>query len=272
MRITAITQCKNEEKILPFFLDYYTSFCDEIIIFDGNSADNSHNIIKSFLKNNRKCNIELRITDSVGVLDNIDEETIIKELNCNYNLSNGWNRNNGYKHLYTSHINEWILVVDCDEFFYHKDGVRNKLEQLQQEGISLPDTMGYNMVSKTFPKYKKGKFIFDEIKLGFYYKDQCKPTAFNSKMITNINLQPGCHWAKPEGNVVKGKEQDNDKLKILHFRFLGVEYVNKLAEFKFNDLSYINKKSGWGIHYEEHKNIKEDYFDMLLRDCKSVIE
>jgi len=40
MRITAITQCKNEEKILPFFLDYYTSFCDEIIIFDGNSADN----------------------------------------------------------------------------------------------------------------------------------------------------------------------------------------------------------------------------------------
>ena len=41
MRIVAICVCYNEEKLLPFFLDYYTSFCDEIVFFDGNLKINT---------------------------------------------------------------------------------------------------------------------------------------------------------------------------------------------------------------------------------------
>ena len=42
---------------MPFFLEYYTSFCNEIIFFDGNSTDNTHEIIKSYI-GKTKCNIE----------------------------------------------------------------------------------------------------------------------------------------------------------------------------------------------------------------------
>jgi len=271
MRITAIVQCKNEEKILPFFLDYYTSVCDEIIFFDGNSTDSTHKIIKSYFKNDYGCNIELRVNDSVGICDNIDEETIHKELNSNFNLSSGWCRNNGYKTLHTSHINDWILIIDCDEFIYHKIGLRNKLKDCRDKGISLPFTRGFNMVSKEFPEYKKEELIFSKIKKGFYFKDQSKDIIFDSKKITSINLQPGCHESKPDGYVDRGNEKDEDKIKILHYRFLSVEYINKLAEFKFKDKSKINVDNGWGHHYEEQKNVKEEYFDMLLRACEEVL-
>ena len=73
MRITTITVCYNEEKILPFFLDYYSSFCDEIIIFDGNSTDNTVSIIQSYARTS-KCNIELRISNSPNSVNGYDEE------------------------------------------------------------------------------------------------------------------------------------------------------------------------------------------------------
>ena len=113
MRITTITVCYNEEKILPFFLDYYSSFCDEIIIFDGNSTDNTVSIIQSYARTS-KCNIELRISNSPNSVNGYDEELLSKDLNFNYNLSLHYIRNNAWKNLFTKDINDWIIVVDVD--------------------------------------------------------------------------------------------------------------------------------------------------------------
>jgi len=48
MKICVLTNTFNEEKILPFFLDYYMNYVcvDKIIIIDGGSTDNTLNILK----------------------------------------------------------------------------------------------------------------------------------------------------------------------------------------------------------------------------------
>ena len=39
----------NEEKILPFILDYYSKICDKIYIYDNISTDSSDDIYLFFL-------------------------------------------------------------------------------------------------------------------------------------------------------------------------------------------------------------------------------
>jgi len=38
----------NEEKILPFTLDYYSSFCKKIFIYDNMSTDSSDDIYEQY--------------------------------------------------------------------------------------------------------------------------------------------------------------------------------------------------------------------------------
>ena len=50
MRIHAHILAFNEEKILPFTLDYYSLICEKIFIYDNMSTDSSDNIYKKYDK------------------------------------------------------------------------------------------------------------------------------------------------------------------------------------------------------------------------------
>ena len=50
MKIHAYILTYNEEAILPFTLDYYSSFCDKIIVYDNESTDSSDDIFKRYSK------------------------------------------------------------------------------------------------------------------------------------------------------------------------------------------------------------------------------
>ena len=50
MKIHAHILSWNEEKILPFTLDYYSSFCEAIYIHDNMSTDSSDEIYKKYPK------------------------------------------------------------------------------------------------------------------------------------------------------------------------------------------------------------------------------
>ena len=254
MRITTITVCYNEEKILPFFLDYYSSFSDEIIIFDGNSTDDTVNIIQSYARKT-KCNIELRISNSPNSVNSYDEELLRTELNFNYNLSLHYIRNNAWKYLFTNHINDWIIVVDVDEFMYHPDGLRNKLKEFKQHGVTHPNVQGFNMISDYFPTYTPGKFLFDEIKGGFWWKEQCKKVIFDSKHIKEINFLPGCHYCNPVGNVVSDTLSFKDQIKSIHYRYLGYDYFKNQDFNKYKRLSNSDIQNNLAIHYKQHSEM-----------------
>ena len=50
MLIDAYIVCWNEEKLLPFTLDYYSSFCDTIHLLDNHSSDDSLKIAATYPK------------------------------------------------------------------------------------------------------------------------------------------------------------------------------------------------------------------------------
>lgn len=48
LKIHAYFVCYNEEKILPFILDYYLSFCSKIFLFDNLSNDRTLEIARGY--------------------------------------------------------------------------------------------------------------------------------------------------------------------------------------------------------------------------------
>jgi hypothetical protein len=129
----------NEEKILPFTLDYYSSFCKKIFVYDNMSTDNSDNIYKEYPK------------------------VIVKKWNSN-NEINELNyieiKNTAYK---ISRVDkaDWVIVCDMDEFIY----ARKDFKTIKQYLCTLDDSVsqvlipwkifgsnGYNTINQSQPE------------------------------------------------------------------------------------------------------------------------
>jgi hypothetical protein len=107
--------------------------------------------------------------------------------------------------------------------------------------------IAYDMVSHSLPS-ADGQ-IYDEIKIGSRQPFYDKPILFVPQHIESMNFYPGGHHVLPEGQV---KLYQNDlALKLLHFKYLSVDYVvarRRLGESRRSD---INRQNKWGVEYEE---------------------
>lgn len=222
MKICVVSVTKNEEKILPFFLDYYQNFVgvDKIILYDGNSTDNTikiakeNEIVELIVQNHEKC----------------DERDLM------------WVRNESWKKIRNDY--DWIIVCDADEFLYHPE-IRTKLKEYQDKGITIPLVEGFDMISDIFPEFKKGNFLTNIIKTG--NKDANflnKKLVFNPRKV-DINYEVGCHGCNPTGDIVWG---DKEELKLLHYKWLSYEYVTKKTSYQYNRLSEYSLTNNYGIH------------------------
>lgn len=133
---------------------------------------------------------------------------------------------------------DWFIVVDIDEFIYHKD-TKQILEQYKEKGITILQIQGYGMVSDKIP-IDDGTQIYDQIKEGMHYTNYDKCAIFAPSV--DINYDGGCHKCRPSGNVYYAEDCD---IKLLHYKMLSLDYVIKKA--KNVKLSSINQKKRWGI-------------------------
>ena len=165
----------NEEKILPFTLDYYSNICDKIFIHDNMSTDSSDEIYKKYPK--------------VTVLkwnsnNQIDENNYLKI------------KNEEYKKY--SRDADWVIVCDCDEFLYH-ESLLNKLKEYYDKGVTIPYVVGYEMISETFPNYD-GELITEKIKIGYGEAPELsKHVVFNPKI--DIRYSTGAHSASSNNTI-----------------------------------------------------------------------
>ena len=229
-----MSNCYNEEKIMPFYLDYYLNFikADKIVIYDGGSTDNTPNIVKNYP------NIEFIVEDK-GKMD---------ERNLKDNRNEGWKK---YRYDY-----DWIIVCDMDEFIYHPN-LRNLLHKYDLEGITVPLISGYDMVSNDFPDFKKGKYLPSFIQNGVHEPIWLNKSAVFKPGVVNINYDFGTHSCSPTGNVKYSVESN---IKLLQYKWLSHEYVtNKSLESSLR-LSDWNLETGMASHYKAYaKTTKEDF-------------
>jgi hypothetical protein len=240
MKIHAHILAWNEEKILPFTLDYYSNICEKIFIYDNMSTDSSDEIYKKY--------------DKVEVIK-WDSNNEINEINY-INI-----KNNEYKKYSRGSGVDWVIVCDCDEILYHSNLI-NVLQKYKEIGVTVPKVCGHDMVSETFPNYD-GKLITEKVKIGSdRYQPMCKNIIFNPNV--DVSFGVGAH----SFSTTNGVFSETEELKLLHYKFLGKDYVKKLYIDRAKRLSEFNKQNKFGEHYF---NLPFKYMDEVLSKNQEVI-
>ena len=244
MKTLLLTIIWNEEKLLPFFLKYYNQIVDKYIFIDYGSTDNSFKIIRENALNNKK-DTDFVTAKWHGKYDEREATEIkntfwIKERNCY----------------------DWIIVVDTDEFLYYPKG----LFELQMEMIELYNIVkpqGFNMVSDKFP-------VNDilEIKHGVPEIMENKSVMFRNWIEPNYNH--GCHECKP---VPAGyiKPFESPELKLLHYKYVDIEYQIKRKNLTAERLSQTNRENGWGVQNWTGDEVWRQKFKELKEKAENII-
>jgi hypothetical protein len=170
-------------------------------------------------------------------------------------------KNNGYKTYSRNKNVDWVIVCDTDEFLYHPNLIE-KLQEYKTKGINVPKVSGHDMVSESFPTYDKVK-LTEKIKVGSErYQPMCKNIIFDPNLDVNYGI--GAH-SFSSSNAVFSEEEE---LKLLHYKFLGKDYVKELYDYRAKRLSDFNKKNKLGEHY---LNLPFEYMDKMLSENYQVI-
>jgi hypothetical protein len=132
-----------------------------------------------------------------------------------------------------------VIVTDVDEFVYHPNLVWAL--KRTKETVILPRM--FNMYSDALPT-TSGQ-IYDEIQYGVEFNS--KMCLFRPAEITDMNYEPGCHFARPEGNF---RLDFKSPIINMHFKNLSLEYVINRNAYLYSRNSQVNRDNNWNWHVD----------------------
>lgn len=229
MKIYVYTVCWNEQKLAKHFINHYSKFCDRIIIYDNQSTDETINKL-----NHPKVEIRTFVTD--GLRDDV-----------NRNIKNScWKESIG--------IADYVIVCDFDEFLYHEN-IERFLEKNKDYTIFHPDI--FDMITEEefddnvdLLSFCKNGYLVEDI----YMNKQNKCILFDPNRIVEINYSEGSHRLDGvRGDLKLYYNINNHELKILHYKYLTLDYTLQRKKIVCERLSNFNRQRHWGFH-----NCKED--------------
>ncbi|WP_255362702.1 glycosyltransferase family 2 protein [Tenacibaculum sp. MAR_2009_124] len=225
--------CFNEQKMIRHTLNYYSKFCSKIVIIDNQSTDDSIELASKYE------HVEFRYLDS----DNEFVEDKLRET-----------RNNCWK----GSVADYVIVCDMDEFLYDEN-LMEKLTLAKQRNIVMPMIVGYNMINDNFP-LDYDSLITTQIKFGKRSNWFDKNIIFDPKKVKEINFSPGSHQCYPvfyENTIT----DELLELKLLHYKYLGREYLYKKHKDYVNRMSAISKEKKHGYEYLDGEKHIDNVFD-----------
>ncbi len=242
-KIHLYTFCYNEEKIIPYFLRHYLRFVEKIIVLDNYSNDASASLFKAHK------NIFVTRYDT-----NNEYREDIKQ-----NLSNKiWKKSRGHA--------DFVILCHIDEFLYHPH-LSEILVMMKEKGHTVLKPIGYDMISRSFPT--SGQDIYAEINEGKRDRMFDKIVLFDPNAIKETNYYPGAHAAIPEGKVKVYK--DDPDLKLLHYRYLGLEYILDKHKNRAERMSKIGRRNNWGYQYLYGEEKQKKLFESVFNSREKVI-
>lgn len=236
------TICWNEEKIIPYFINHYKDFVDKFFIYDNESTDSTIELLSKY------DNVEIKTYESGN---QIRDDIYLKIKN------NEWKKSKG--------VADFVIVCDMDEFLYHENMIEYLID-MKKNNYTLSKVLGFEMITEKF-NFNYDYKLTELLKEGIYTHWFNKLCIFNPNKIDEINYSPGCHGAKPIGDV----SFTESELKLLHYKNLGLEYaLDKLIKYK-NRISELNKKMKWGSQYNADIEDAKKFFYKMLNDSKKII-
>jgi glycosyltransferase involved in cell wall biosynthesis len=227
MKVLVTTLARNEEKIIPYFIHHYSDIADKIVLIDHESTDKTVEVAK-------------RVAEDTGV--SLDVFTM---------------RNDGYDEVMLKNVKEnayksyrdafdVVIVVDADEFFYHPEGTRVRLEEVlsKHEKFAIKPN-GYQMVSKSFPEYS-GIKLTEIITEGAPSEGFSKKSCFSSNL--NLSIAFGMHISEHYDSLnQKIPALEGFGFMLLHYKYINVDYriesINK-TKSNLSQLGYEMLKGG----------------------------
>lgn len=225
----------NEELMIGFFVNHYRRLFPNCIIkvYDNHSTDKTVKIAESL-------SCEINYYDSNNELS--DSKFLEIKNNC-------WRNSE----------TDWVVVCDCDELILITE---EELKTESENGVTLFKFEGYHMVNT------EDQLNLSDITLGYRDSMYDKTLLFNKTKINNINYDPGCHISRPNGDV----SYSNNNYKLLHYKYLGVEYTVSRYKIFADRLSKENKKMGWSNHYaKEESELRNHYLHIKRMNLIKLI-
>jgi glycosyltransferase involved in cell wall biosynthesis len=241
MRIDLYASCWNEERIIPFFLRHYEPIVDRIIILDDGSTDRSRELLAASPK------VEVRRLRQ-------GESYILVQME---ELNHCWKESRGRA--------DWVFICDMDEQIYHHRDLRSYLEQCKNAGVTILNPVGVDMVSVDFPP--ADSFLTQTVRLCVRTFLQDKLAVFNPSAIDEINYTPGRHVAKPIGRLIFPEKRE---VKLLHYKHLGLDYVQRRTKELEGRMSDFDRERGWGLHYCRPPNHIRTDFEKVLKEAMDI--
>jgi glycosyltransferase involved in cell wall biosynthesis len=238
MKIHVYAIAWNEEVIMPYFLRYYSEFCDRIVIYDNESTDRTPEIV-------RACpNAEIRSWSG----NEINEYRYLEIKQSCYRDSRG--------------EADWVIVCDADEFLFHPNIVE-RLEFYKNTGVTLPKVTGYEIVPNCELK--------PEENLPYVYQSGARATNFDKRMIFNpkldVQFAPGCHTLS---NHPAGVVESSDSLTLMHFKKLNLPYYISRHTLLGTRLSQYNIQNRFAFHYLWTPEQLTNEYNQVLSSCKPI--
>jgi hypothetical protein len=213
MKILVFALTYNNADILPFWLRHYSTFADEISVWDDHSTDTTRRLLSS----NPKV-----ITRDWPHRTGIDEDAFLAHWQEWYPKARG-------------HF-DWVFIVDSDEFLY-ADFMLTLLQREMDLGTEVVRSTGYNMMGNGLPQ-DDGRQIYEINPMGVAAPVYSKPICFRPHI--KIAWNRGKHAVEN----CNPKMSAEPWLKLLHYRYLGAEYTRAKNSKNFGRCGLLSGDKG----------------------------
>lgn len=238
----------NEMPILPYFFEHYRPFVDQFYLADDVSDDGSFEYLSE------QPDVVLRKFQGGG-------ESFVEHARQFY--CGAWKASRGRA--------DYVIVVNIDELVHHADP-RVALRQAREDGVTVIDTRGWQMIGDGFPACGS---LPRGIPYGVRNRAMSKPAIFNPDAVTEINYAPGRHTARPQGRIVRTQRPLFD---LLHYKHIGADYLIERYRQLAPRMREGDLRAGFGIRYSraeeelraEHERLRAAAAPVLLSDMKSA--
>lgn len=209
----------NEAELLPYFLRHYAPDCDRMILYDNASTDNSRAVIE--------------ICDKAEIRDYPTKQAVMDSVDAALFANETYHEARGKA--------DWVIWVDCDEFLYSGESLRETLRYARSRLVKAIQAHGYQMLSNEFPKSDAP--LIEQIRYGIRDDEYDKVAIFDPSI--DLSWRPGRHVCRIADRIHIAYD---GSMKLLHYRFLGMDYFKRRNAYNFSNRSAKEAAAGRSYH------------------------
>lgn len=257
----------NDLWMMRHYVRYYGQFASKIFVYDDESKDGTREFLESCAPL-----VEIKSPGFQGI-----DDLKLQELRS---------------HEYRKHsrgVADWVIIGDSDEFHYHPQ-MAEALEEQKSKSVVGIVSHGWQMMADRPPD--GDVLLTDALKEGL-------PDTGYSRVIFNpeldiiqgighhawtiedgqsLNFHPTRKKANkipdPAPKKIYPLETSDQNFKMLHFKYIGVDYIRDRHARIWARLSDHNKRVGWGHHNSPdwHHEYSAEWYLRKLKDRIKVID